>query len=199
MRWGTKLNKYQLDQSDNFNLSVNDEFSAFVQYIEDTGHPVYVRVPQKKSYSFSATDTENIPNVFLMIHYATGGTHGDGHGSSTPYQNSPADFPKFDAWEQVLCMFWPELPYLGQKKLEEAVITNESWSVNEYYGDSTTYMSHMIDLEKLFKVFKKENKLTPNPPEKTFNRFKDFLEQDTTSLVNLKSVGSSASPKVKIK
>ena len=195
--WGSKVSPHVQALTDNFQLSMDDEFRAFAQYIADTGNKVYVRVPMKNVYRYS-DNTIDAPKVFLMNHYATGGTHGNGDHASIPYTKDPSEFPSFSSWEQTLCMFWADLPYLGQQRLEEAIKTSVSWTVNEYYGDSSNYIAHMIDLEKLFKVLKKENRLNPSPPEKTFNRFKEFLDTDTSDLVSLTAT-PAPKPKSKVK
>jgi hypothetical protein len=87
---------------------------------------------------------------------STGGMSGGGYGedcASHAYVNDnpgPIELLELDA---ILEVVWPEITYLQYKALvREAGVKTESYTVNEYYGNSTNYVYMTVKLGDLYKA-----------------------------------------------
>ena len=157
-----------------------EDFARFVHDLQASGVAVFLRVPVKSpSWHEQKSVDDSQPKVFLMNAYRTGGTRGYGpEGERQKRYSSDRPRPPFDHWETTLMTFWPDITNSERKELEKVVLSELSWNVNEYYGDSTDHTAQHIDAEKLFLILKHENRLTPLPQShQPHHRFAQALEQ----------------------
>jgi len=93
----------------------------------------------------------------LRVEWDTGGYNGgscwggvaEGYSSGKP----AAEFKEFD---QILEHFVPTLSFLQYKNLYNTVISYGSYTVSEYYGNSTNYSYKEIELKKLYEYMKEK-------------------------------------------
>jgi len=87
---------------------------------------------------------------------STGGTSGGGYGEDSnprPYVNDNPEPIELVELDRILELVWPEITYLQYKALvREAGVKTESYTQNEYYGNSTNYVYMTVKLGELYKA-----------------------------------------------
>ena len=180
----------------NIDLEINSELSNFIEILKKNNISVFCRFPNRSfinSKFFINSDKScdsKQPRIFLMNAYKVGNNVGsgpDGDEGSQKFLANDGVFPKFSDWEKMLLLFWPDISHLENKELSNLVMSQVVWNVNEYYGDSSDYISYHIDLEKVFSIFSQENKLIPtHPTQNISDRFASAIKNlDTTPLITL--------------
>lgn len=96
----------------------------------------------------------------LRVSWSTGGITGgscwdDGNRTHHNYtsDNPPAEFTLLD---QILEHFNSNISFLQYKLLNQTLIEHDSYTEDEYYGNSTSYARKTIELEKLYEYMKEK-------------------------------------------
>ena len=166
MRWSAfqknGLAKKALD------VQITLSFQEFLDQV-DSVVPVYLRCPPHALKWPSlvtrdqqeASTNDSHPRFFIAQQQETEGTYSN-DGGRTVHPTKVEPFEKnMIPLESVLDVFWPDRSLTDTKAMRETTSTEVSWFVNEYYGDTATYVSEQIDLEKLFAILTLENKTAP--------------------------------------
>ena len=167
-------------------LVFSSDFSHFLENIASLDKHIAVRIPygkwtnnycQYESDNLSEDDTQ--PRIFIFNNYQIEGT-GSNDGGESKYSLRPEDFQgdkNFKDLEVVFNCFWPDMNAAQQKETRRLCCSQVQWFVNEYYGDTATYVSEQLDLEKLFAILKFHNRLNPVPPHDL--GFENILKNQT--------------------
>jgi len=83
--------------------------------------------------------------------WCTGGITGGGYSDQSNYYAQQGEQePDFIELDNLLTEICPNITYLQYKKLIAGLIELQSWTEDEYYGNSSTYSCKIINLRKLF-------------------------------------------------
>lgn len=89
----------------------------------------------------------------IGIKWITGGMRGGScwdEGNSQRYASEGDPKPEFEDLDLILEKVIPHITFLQYKKLCKSLIKEESWSEDEYYGNSTNYMINYISIDELY-------------------------------------------------
>jgi hypothetical protein len=88
----------------------------------------------------------------IMMKWSTGGVSGGNcwSGSDNLYSTEGEPEPEFRDLDVILEKVCPKITYLEYKRLVNGLIDYNSWTENEYYGNSTSYGCKKIALRKLW-------------------------------------------------
>ncbi len=102
---------------------------------------------------------DNDPHLF--IRWETGGSSGGScwGGESSMYHTDNVA-PEFASLDAVLEDVKPDLFYLQYKRLVATLVQADSYTEDEYYGNSTTYNVKKVRLFDLFLALRKEGWLS---------------------------------------
>lgn len=93
-----------------------------------------------------------IPRTTLKIEWSTGGYEGGNCWDDTEpryYSNGDCE-PEFSDLDNILGKVCPQIGFLQYKALCKEVITYNTRSESEYYGNSTDYSSKSISVNALY-------------------------------------------------
>ena len=166
-------------------IVLTEDFSKFLDNIQSLGGEVFVRVPygpwSKRSFQYDESNlSEDMsqPRIFLFNNYQIAGTEGlDGGERSRSVNIDYQEDSQFTILEEALDAFWPDMNHQERKELLRVCCSKVQWFVNEYYGDTATYVSEQADLEKLYAILKYHNKLTPTSAKQL--GFEDILKNQS--------------------
>lgn len=96
-------------------------------------------------------ENNKIDKPRLYIQWSTGGMSGGNCWNAPPeYYSSDEGDKDLQILDKILQSISPDLNFLQYKDLCNTLVKTDSYSENEYYGNSTDYSSKEIDLRSLF-------------------------------------------------
>jgi hypothetical protein len=120
--------------------------------------------PERK-WGEKTDDTNQIPA--LVLRWTTGGTSGgscwDDGEHDNHYSREGEPQPDWDDLHKILEHLTPLLPFLQYKKLMK-LVRKDSYTENEYYGNSTTYAVHLMEIKPLYEFLNGCGFLLEEPP-----------------------------------
>lgn len=175
-----KNNLQHQNRFPNFKPFFQPDFEGFLNVLIDRGLVVGLKTPlQGYVWSQDREKHEKGPSVFLSHDCLTGGTGSDDGGETIHRWQETAIDSSNPPLRQLLQIFWPDVSTQDANDLSRLVCSDVRWTVNEYYGDSSDYLSQITDLEKVFLVLKAENKLMPQETERSVSRFEKHLQSSS--------------------
>lgn len=106
----------------------------------------------KKKNRYSYDDNFSLKDYDIYIKWCSGGISGGScwnTGNATYYSMDGEIEPEFTDLDTILTEIKPDITFLQYKKLINGLITSDSYSVNEYYGNSSTYTYKKFNLKNL--------------------------------------------------
>lgn len=101
------------------------------------------------------------PVRYISVTWETGGTSGgDWRDDSEVHAFTNYEpVPELEDFDKILEHFTPTIGFLKYKRLMASCVETSSWTVNEYYGNSSNKMAKYVDLEKLYNELNKDELL----------------------------------------
>lgn len=110
-------------------------------------------------YRKSAPVPEKDPHLFVK--WSPGGVSGGSYmGGRNHYYTESDPPPELTSLDVVLEAIKPDLTFLAYKRLTASLYKTETWTENEYYGNSTDYTVKAVRLLDLFKWMSSEGWLS---------------------------------------
>lgn len=118
---------------------------------------------EKKSYSyrdkkFRQKSKKQLPTLedYLYIEWMSGGvTGGDCWGGTADSYVTGEPEPEFTEFDGIIELVAPDITFLKYKQLiKKNIIKQDSYSVDEYYGNSTNYSYKYIKLSDYYEALK---------------------------------------------
>lgn len=97
----------------------------------------------------------------LYVEWSTGGVSGGscwdtGNDNNTHGYTNNEPPPELESLDAVLEAVKPDLTFLQYKRFTARLFKTDTWTVYEYYGNSTDYMVKMVRVRDLFDSLKSE-------------------------------------------
>jgi len=109
----------------------------------------------KKSSSSEEIKETCLEELYLYNKWCSGGVSGGScWGNDGHYAVEGESEPEFTDLDNILNEICPNITYLQYKKLISKVIKEDSYTENEYYGNSSTYSYKTVLLKDLYEALK---------------------------------------------
>lgn len=107
-------------------------------------------------HDYSGRNVEKINKPRLIVKWSPGGVSGGScWESSDPQPYTTNEKPgELSILDSILEEIYPQMSFLQYRALSNQLIKFDSWSVGEYYGNSTDYCSKTIDVKDLYDYLK---------------------------------------------
>lgn len=111
-----------------------------------------------ENFRWHREDNKVVEKPRLIVEWSTGGYSGGScwdDSDPQPYDSkeSPKELVILDAILKVIC---PATSFLQYRMLTDTLVKYDTYSIGEYYGNSTDYARKTVDLQELFNFLKEE-------------------------------------------
>lgn len=131
-----------------------DGFCRWVgQLLIENNDYSYKDEPSDTYHCYSSREKiENEP--CLEVRWTTGGVSGGScWDSSNPRSYVSSEIPEeLNSIDIILEKLNPEITFIQYKRLTAGLVKSDSYSQNEYYGNSTNYAVKRVDLKELYEA-----------------------------------------------
>lgn len=126
------------------------EEREFLDSVKSSGASFRTR---KDRYHFSCKSPKKPAEItdYLYVSWTSGGTRGGGCYGTEPEPREPDPEPDFEDLDMILGKVCPNITFLQYKSLMKKVeIESDSYTIDEYYGNSTQTSYKAILLKNLY-------------------------------------------------
>ncbi len=95
----------------------------------------------------------------LEVSWETGGVRGGSYHEDSENEDYTCDDPpaELTALDLIIEKLAPDMGFIPYKRMCSKVVEQDSYSNNEYYGNSTNYSVKRVDLKTLYDYFKEKS------------------------------------------